>query len=171
MQLADYLIDHQQSDWSAILADWVWLLPKDEFTIWLMNRYGDLFLVLEDGTVHMLDVGNGSLEKLAESRDDFCRKLDEAPVGPVLQLHPSACTRRGIHGREYSDLEYLRALWRICIDPRSDERSARWVTGPAPSQSLTRGCSRRASKLVRYHQRPWRAADPRRYAAVHLESK
>jgi hypothetical protein len=77
MQLADYLIDHQQSDWSAILADWVWLLPKDEFTIWLMNRYGDLFLVLEDGTVHMLDVGNGSLEKLAESRDDFCRKLDE----------------------------------------------------------------------------------------------
>jgi hypothetical protein len=77
MRVEDYLIDHQDFDWPTILADWAWLLPQDEFTIWLMNRYGDLFLVVEDGTVHMLNVGGGSLEVLAESRDEFCRRLDE----------------------------------------------------------------------------------------------
>lgn len=77
MRVDNYLIDHQEFDWSVLLADWAWLLPQNEFTIWLMNLYGDLFLVFEDETVHMLDVGNGSLEKLAESRDDFCRRLDK----------------------------------------------------------------------------------------------
>ena len=77
MEVTDYLLDHQVFDWSTILADWAWLLPQDEFTIWLMNRYGDLFLIFEDGTVHMLDVGNGSLEKLAESRDEFGRRIDD----------------------------------------------------------------------------------------------
>ena len=77
MRVEDYLINHQDFDWPALLADWAWLLPQDEFTIWLMNRYGDLFLAFEDDTVHMLDVGSGSLEKLAESRDEFRRRVDE----------------------------------------------------------------------------------------------
>lgn len=42
-----------------------------------MNRFGDLFLVFEDGSVQMLDVGGGTLEKVADSRDDFCQKIDE----------------------------------------------------------------------------------------------
>jgi hypothetical protein len=42
-----------------------------------MNRFGDLFVVFGDGTVHMLDVGAGTLNKLANSRDDFASKLDE----------------------------------------------------------------------------------------------
>jgi hypothetical protein len=77
MQIEQYLIDHQAFDWPVLLADWSWLLPDDEFTVWLMNRYGDLFIVLEDETVHMLDVGNGSFEQVAESRDDFCLKIDQ----------------------------------------------------------------------------------------------
>lgn len=75
MLITDYTIDHQGFDWSALLADWAWMLPL-EFTVWLMNRYGDLFLVLEDGSVHILDIGNGTLDKLAQSRDDFCEKVD-----------------------------------------------------------------------------------------------
>ncbi len=42
-----------------------------------MNRYGDLFLILRDGSVHMLDLGDGSLIQLAESRDDLAGKIDE----------------------------------------------------------------------------------------------
>ena len=42
-----------------------------------MNRFGDLFLILPDGSVHMLDVGGGSLTRLAESRDEFTRIIDE----------------------------------------------------------------------------------------------
>src|SRR5262245_5846655 len=76
MELANYIIDHQGVDWPIVLADWSWLLPE-ELTVWLMNRYGDLFLVFNDGTVHMLDIGRGTVEQLAESRNDFAIKIDE----------------------------------------------------------------------------------------------
>jgi Domain of unknown function (DUF1851) len=76
MNVHDYLIDHSNVDWADLLSDWKWLLPP-EFTVWLMNRYGDLFLILPDGIVHMLDVGGGSLTKLANDRDEFARVIDE----------------------------------------------------------------------------------------------
>jgi hypothetical protein len=76
MNVHDYLIDHSGFDWAQLLLGWGWLLPP-EFSVWLMNRYGDLFLILPDGSVHMLDVGGGSLTKLAESKDDFACVIDE----------------------------------------------------------------------------------------------
>jgi hypothetical protein len=74
--IGDYLIDHAGFDWSRLLTEWAWLLPP-ELTVWLMNRFGDLFLVLEDGSVHMLDAGTGTLTRMADDRDDFCRRVDE----------------------------------------------------------------------------------------------
>src|SRR6476619_1753634 len=76
MTLHDYIIDHRGIDWASVLRPWSWLLPT-ALTVWIMNRFGDLFLVLDDGTVHMLDVGGGTLKKVAESRDDFANKIDE----------------------------------------------------------------------------------------------
>jgi hypothetical protein len=73
--VADYLIDQGGIDWPKALASWGWLLPP-QFTVWLVNRFADLFLVLPDGTVHLLDVGAGTLSKVADSRDDFCAKID-----------------------------------------------------------------------------------------------
>lgn len=70
---ADYLIDQSSVDWPRALASWSWLLPP-EFTLWLVNRFADL--VLPEGTVHMLDVGQGSLIQLADSREDFPFKID-----------------------------------------------------------------------------------------------
>jgi hypothetical protein len=75
-QLANYIIDHADVDWSDLLPYWAWLLPR-EVTVWIMNRFGDLFLVVEDGSVHMLDVGGGSLEKVGESRDEFAVQIDQ----------------------------------------------------------------------------------------------
>ncbi len=74
--ITDYIIDHNDFDWPTLLADWAWLLPE-EFTVWLINRYGDLFLVFNDGTVHMIEIGRGTIEQLAENRDEFSRKIDE----------------------------------------------------------------------------------------------
>ncbi len=54
----DYLVDHSAFDWPRLLTEWAWLLPP-ELTVWLMNRFGDLFLILEDGSVHMLDGRRG----------------------------------------------------------------------------------------------------------------
>jgi hypothetical protein len=74
--LADYLIDQSGIDWSKTLASWSWLLPT-KFTLWLVTRFADLFLVLPDGTVHMLDVGVGTLTKVAQSRDEFGASIEE----------------------------------------------------------------------------------------------
>jgi hypothetical protein len=72
----DYLLDQTGFDWPRLLSEWKWLLPS-EFRVWMVNRFGDLFLLLPDGAVSMLDVGAGTLMKMAEDRDDFCRKVDE----------------------------------------------------------------------------------------------
>jgi Domain of unknown function (DUF1851) len=76
MSVHDYLIDHSEFDWEHLLSGWEWLLPP-EFSVWLMNRYGDLFVILLDGSINMLDIGAGSLTRLAENRDDFSRLIDE----------------------------------------------------------------------------------------------
>ena len=66
----DYLIDHSNFDWDSLLTEWKPILPES-FTVWLMNRFGDLFLVTDDGSVHQLDVGMGSFEKVADSQNHF----------------------------------------------------------------------------------------------------
>jgi hypothetical protein len=76
ISVADYLIDQSAIDWPKALAAWSWLVPP-EFTLWLVNRFADLFIVLPDGSVHMLDVGSGTLVKVADSRDDFCARIDD----------------------------------------------------------------------------------------------
>jgi Domain of unknown function (DUF1851) len=76
MSIHDYLIDHRNFDWAQLFLRWEWLLPAD-VTVWLMNRFGDLFLILPDGSVQMLDIGAGLLTKMAESKDEFARLIDE----------------------------------------------------------------------------------------------
>jgi len=76
ISITDYLIDHAEVDWAKALANWSWLLPT-EVTVWLVNRFGDLFLVFSEGAVYMLDVGAGTLVKVADSRDGFCSMIDE----------------------------------------------------------------------------------------------
>ncbi len=75
-RLQDYTIDHRGVAWAEVLRPWAWLLPR-EFTVWIVNRFGDLFIVLDDGSIHLLDVGVGSLEKLAGDREDFARLIDD----------------------------------------------------------------------------------------------
>lgn len=75
ISLADYLIDQDGTNWAKALGSWSWLLPV-KFTVWLMNRFADIFLVLPDGTVHLLDVGIGRLTRIAASRDEFATKID-----------------------------------------------------------------------------------------------
>jgi hypothetical protein len=52
MTIQDYLIDHTHYDWPNLLVGWTWLLPP-KFTVWLVNRFGDLFLVLPDDSIQL----------------------------------------------------------------------------------------------------------------------
>jgi hypothetical protein len=76
IKVNDYLIEQSGINRPAVLSGWSWLLPS-KFTLWLVTRFADLFIVLPDGSVHMLDVGAGTLARVAESRDDFSIKIDE----------------------------------------------------------------------------------------------
>jgi hypothetical protein len=74
--IQDYIIDHRDLDWDALLEPWRWMLP-DSYTIWLMNRFGDLFLILEGGEVVMLDSGMGKIEQVAVNQNEFCDLCEE----------------------------------------------------------------------------------------------
>jgi hypothetical protein len=71
----DYLIDHAGFDWQALLAGWAEVLPET-FAIWLVNRFGDVFIIADDGSVHRLDAAVGTLDRLADTRDQFADLID-----------------------------------------------------------------------------------------------
>ena len=57
-----------------------------------MNRLGDLFAIFDDGSIHMLDVGVGTLTRLADNRDDFSTKTDQGDNAENwLMLSLAAC--------------------------------------------------------------------------------
>ena len=104
MDLKEYLIPQAGKDWRTLLSGWLPVLPPS-FTLWMVNRFGDLFVVLDDETVHMLDVGVGSFKRLADSRSHFASligagdnanhwlmiPLVDACVAGGLTLGPNQC--------------------------------------------------------------------------------
>jgi hypothetical protein len=76
MDVMDYLIDLEGKDWDVLLFDWRFLLPES-FSVWLVNRFGDVFAVFEDDSVHMLNVGRGTIERVADNCDDFVTRIDQ----------------------------------------------------------------------------------------------
>jgi hypothetical protein len=97
MDINDYLLPVEGTDWRALLVDWLPELP-DRFTLWLVNRFGDLFFVLDDGTVCGLDVRSGRLTRLAGSREEFGALLDAGDHAEQwLQLSlVDACVAAGL---------------------------------------------------------------------------
>ena len=74
-EVTDYLIEQNGKDWMALLSDWLPLFPP-KFTVWLVNRLGDIIAVFEDGSVHFFDVGAGTLTPIAADRGEFGALLD-----------------------------------------------------------------------------------------------
>jgi hypothetical protein len=118
MDVKDYLLDHSSYDWSLLLRDFHTLLPS-EFTMWLMNRFGELFIIAKTGEILHLDPSNGSLKEVAASREVFCDLIDReekaqewlmvplvsAAVSAGLTLGPGQCYRfktLPLFGGEYS---------------------------------------------------------------------
>lgn len=81
MNFEDYIIDCAELDWSSLLKHWRWKLPS-KYEVLLVNKFGDLFFVFQDGFVYRLDIGIGSLEKIADSRELFWNELS---------VHDKAC--------------------------------------------------------------------------------
>lgn len=104
MDIHDYLLDHADCNWEALLTAWATLLPET-FTVWFVNRFGDLFTVHDDGAVFMLDCNIGTYDRLANSRQEFADLLNveanarqwlmiplvDRCVAAGLELHPGSC--------------------------------------------------------------------------------
>jgi len=71
----DYLLDQGGFDWDTLLAGWSGILPET-FTLWLVNRFGDLFVIVEDGAVYFLQIATGEFTLVAESQDQFAVLMD-----------------------------------------------------------------------------------------------
>lgn len=109
MNINDYLLDVTGVDWPAVLAPWRFLVPA-KMTVWLVNRFGDIFAVLDDDSIHMLDVGAGTFERVASSRDDFCSLLDTGDNADQWLMIPLVhrLVAAGMHLRSGCCYGYLR---------------------------------------------------------------
>lgn len=97
MNLQDYLLNQAGKDWQRLLQDWIPPLPAS-FTLWLVTRLGNLFVVTADGAVHLLDVGEGTFTQIAASREQFAKLLDTGD-NALRWLHVplvDACRRAGM---------------------------------------------------------------------------
>jgi hypothetical protein len=97
MNIKDYLIDQSGKDWQELLGGWADLLPS-VLTIWLVNRFGDVILVMDDGSVHLLDIGGGRLERIADSKDHFADQANTSENANNWLLMPlvDQCLRAGL---------------------------------------------------------------------------
>jgi hypothetical protein len=96
MNTHDYLLDRESEDWPSLLGNWSWLLPT-AFTLWMVNRFGDTFVILDDGAVHMLDVGQGTFLRVADDREQFAAQLDTAAANDRLLIPlVDSCVEAGL---------------------------------------------------------------------------
>jgi hypothetical protein len=80
---------------------------QPEFTVWMVNRFGDLIVVPEDGSVHYMDFSVNELRRITDSQDDFCTKIDQGDNADDWLLIPlvDACVAAGmrlLHNQCYS---------------------------------------------------------------------
>ena len=87
MDIADYLLQHAGWDWSVLLRHWTWLVPP-RFAPWMVNRFGDVIMKLPDGSIQHLDIGNGSIERVAENRDAFSALCDDPDQANFFLMIP-----------------------------------------------------------------------------------
>ena len=77
MTVDSYLLDITSIEVEKLFASWLWLLDDEaEIEPWLMNCFGDLFFLDEDGTVIWLNVTDGELTEVAGSPDEFTQMLE-----------------------------------------------------------------------------------------------
>lgn len=61
-------------DFNELLSDWRWLAPKSMVPI-VVTALGDFFLQDDDGSVHWLEVGAGTLSQVAANLPEFEKKI------------------------------------------------------------------------------------------------
>ena len=63
----------------------------------MVNRFGDMIVVLEDGSVHYMDFSANEMRRIAENREDFIEKIGDAANANDWLMIPlvDACVAAG----------------------------------------------------------------------------
>jgi hypothetical protein len=94
MAVGDYLLDPSGHNWTDLLSPWSTILPE-EFNLWLVNKVGDAFLVVPDGSIHVLDVGMGLFNHVADNREDFADRVADNADSWLLKYLIDDCVACG----------------------------------------------------------------------------
>jgi hypothetical protein len=75
LTLDDLTVSISHLDRKALLRDWRWLIGPTKVPV-LVTALGNAFVVdTEDGTVHVLDAGPGTLQQVSACTDEFRKRL------------------------------------------------------------------------------------------------
>ncbi|HLO90139.1 MAG: hypothetical protein ACM3ME_08165 [Chloroflexota bacterium] len=72
----DLSIDFSNMDSNKLIADWIWLIGNDKKPI-MISCIGDMFLQDNNDKIYWLNVGEGLLDFVSNSFDDFKLRLKD----------------------------------------------------------------------------------------------
>lgn len=80
MDYAKYIAEITAEKRERLLEDWRWLVgPRTE--LWKVTKAGDALLRDEaDGSIHLLDVTDGQVERICDTEADFATRLGDPEV-------------------------------------------------------------------------------------------
>jgi hypothetical protein len=77
MNIKDIIIETDNIDWNRILKHWSWLFVKETtFNVWILTRFADLFVHMDDDSIWRLDTGAGTFDPVAKNKDEFSELID-----------------------------------------------------------------------------------------------
>ena len=65
-----YVLPISRTDWAELLVDWQPLLPPG-YSLWLLTKFGEIFVIQHDGRVGMLQVSGFQYQVVAKDKTDF----------------------------------------------------------------------------------------------------
>ncbi len=72
MNIQDIIIETDNIDWNRILQHWSWLFVEEStFNVWILTKFADLFVHMDDDSIWRLDTGAGTFDPIAKDKDEF----------------------------------------------------------------------------------------------------
>ncbi|MFO1514066.1 MAG: DUF1851 domain-containing protein [Verrucomicrobiota bacterium] len=69
-----YVLPVSRTDWAELLVDWQPLLSPG-YSLWLLTKFGEVFVIQPDGKVGMLQVSGFQYQVVAKDKTDFLEWL------------------------------------------------------------------------------------------------
>jgi hypothetical protein len=123
-----YVLSVLRTDWAELFADWQPLLPPHS-SPWLLTKFGEVFLIQQDGRVGLLQVSGFQYQVVAKDKTDFQEwladpdKMAEWFLAPLVDrleaagrhLQPEQCysfaTPLGLGGALTAENVMLIPIW------------------------------------------------------------